>query len=154
MLSSAPGRKPYWLRSDEQASTDKTLKKMSLKGQYPGWGTNVAGVPQKPELDTIIQEFYRWKDNTVLSESEAGKGLALYLKARDNAKLESERLGYSPNSFRSVRGLVNIRQYLEDYAEYTIQQYPDFQYIWNSYLKNELLDTEKDEQLRMVQGNY
>ena len=154
MLSSAPGRKPYWLRSDEQASTDKTLKKMSLKGQYPGWGTNVAGVPQKPELDTVIQEFYRWKDNTVLSESEAGKGLALYLKARDNAKLESERLGYSPNSFRSVRGLVNIRQYLEDYAEYTIQQYPDFQYIWNSYLKNELLDTEKDEQLRMIQGNY
>ena len=154
MLSEAPGQKPYWLRSDEQAQIDKTNKKMALKAQYPGWGTNIAGVPQKPELDSVIEEFYKWRNNPILDESEAGKGLALYLKARDNAKLESERLGYSPNGFRSARALSNVRLYLDDYAQWVIEQYPDFQYIWNSYLKNELLDTEKDEQFRAIQGNY
>jgi len=153
-LSEAPGQKPYWLRSDEQATIDKTNKKMALKAQYPGWGTDIPGVPQKPELDSVIEEFYKWRNNEVLRESEAGKGLALYLKARDNAKLESERLGYSPNGFRSARVLNNLRLYLDDYAQWVIEQYPDFQYIWNSYLKNELLDTAKDEQFRAIQGNY
>lgn len=156
MLSEAPGQKPYHLRSDEQAKADKTAKRILLKSQYPGWGYSaIPGVGKGAPVEVIIQEFYDWKNNEQLSNSEAGKGLALYLKARDNAKMESERLGYNPESFRSARGLGNIRLYLNDYANYVIEQYPDFQYIWNSYFKRELLEEEKDEQIRAsIRNNY
>tara|TARA_R100000008_G_scaffold565_1_gene510 strand:- start:3031 stop:8121 length:5091 start_codon:yes stop_codon:yes gene_type:complete len=156
MLSSAPGMKPYWLRSDDQAQADKTAKRLQLRGQYVGWGyDDIPGVASGATLDVIIQEFYRWKDNEILSESEAGKGLSLYLKARDNAKMESVRLGYGPESFRSARALGNIRLYLNDYANYVIEQYPDFQYIWNSYFKRELLEAERDEQIKQtIRNNY
>jgi len=156
MLSEAPGMKPYWLRSDEQAQADKDAKRMQLKTQYPGWGyDDIPGVGRGASVEVIIEEFYNWRNNPILSESEAGKGLALYLKARDNAKMESERLGYGPESFRTARSLGNIRLYLNDYANYVIEQYPDFQYIWNSYFKRELLEAEKDEQINAtIRSNY
>jgi hypothetical protein len=156
MLSEAPGMKPYWLRSDDQAQADKDSKRMQLKKQYPGWGyDDIPGVGRGASVEVIIEEFYNWKNNPILSESEAGKGLALYLKARDNAKMESERLGYGPESFRTARALGNIRLYLNDYANYVIEQYPDFQYIWNSYFKRELLEAERDEQINAtIRSNY
>ena len=155
MLSSAPGHKPYWLRSDDQAVADKEIKRMSIRKQYPGWGYgNVPGVEKGAKLEEVIDEFYEWENNQVLSNSEAGKGLALYLKARDNAKMESKRLGYSANGFKNARDLTNVRLYLTDYAEYVINQYPDFQYIWNSYFKRELLEAEQDEQIKAVRANY
>ena len=156
MLSEAPGMKPYWLRSDEQAKADKDTKRMQLKAQYPGWGySDIPGVGTGAPIEVIIQEFYNWKNNEQLSNSEAGKGLALYLKARDNAKLESERLGYCPESFKSARAVCNIMLFLNYYANYVIEQYPDFQYIWNSYFKRELLEAERDEQIKAnIRNNY
>ena len=156
MLSEAPGMKAYWLRSDDQAQADKDTRRMQLKKQYPGWGySDIPGVGSGAPIEVIIEEFYNWKNNPILSESEAGKGLALYLKARDNAKMESERLGYGPESFRTARALGNIRLYLNDYANYVIEQYPDFQYIWNSYFKRELLEAERDEQINAtIRSNY
>ena len=68
--------------------------------------------------------------------------------------MESKRLGYSANGFRNARSLTNVRLYLTDYANYTISQYPDFQYIWNSYFKRELLEAEQDEQIKLARANY
>ena len=155
MLSEAPGLKPYWRRSDEQAKADKDTRRIQLKAQYPGWGyPDIPGVGKGAPIEVIIQEFYNWKNNEQLSNSEAGKGLALYLKARDNAKLESERLGYGPESVKSARALGNIRLFLNDYANYVIEQYPDFQYIWNSYFKRELLEAERYEQITATLRNH
>tara|TARA_R100000234_G_scaffold62522_1_gene37924 strand:+ start:2026 stop:7125 length:5100 start_codon:yes stop_codon:yes gene_type:complete len=157
MLSIEPGySKPFFLRSDEAAKQTKTLKKMTLKQQYFGWGdSSVPGLARGADLDRIIDEFYRWENNQVLSNSEAGQGLALYLNARENAKAESVRLGYSENGFKNARALTNVREYLTDYADYVIRQYPDFQYIWNSYFKRELLEAQKDEMIEAtIKRNY
>jgi len=51
--------------------------------------------------------------------------------------------------------LTNVREYLTDYADYVIRQYPDFQYIWNSYFKRELLEAQKDEMIEAtIKRNY
>jgi hypothetical protein len=157
MMSTQPGySKPYFLRSDEVAQQLKTEKKMVLKQQYFGWGdSSVPGLARGADLDAVIQEFYRWDSNELLRSSEAGQGLAMYLQARDNAKAESVRLGYSESGFKNARALTNVREYLQDYAEYVIKQHPDFQYIWNSYFKRELLDAQKDEMIEAtIKRNY
>jgi len=157
MMSTQPGySKPYFLRSDEVAQQLKTEKKMVLKQQYFGWGdSSIPGLGRGADLDAVIQEFYRWDSNELLRSSEAGQGLAMYLQARDNAKAESVRLGYSESGFKNARALTNVREYLQDYAEYVIKQHPDFQYIWNSYFKRELLDAQKDEMIEAtIKRNY
>jgi hypothetical protein len=69
----------------------------------------------------------------------------LYLEARDQAIAQAKELGFTKTSFKQARALSNLRWYLRDTAEYIIGQHPDFQYIWNSYFKQELLDEERDE---------
>ena len=69
----------------------------------------------------------------------------MYIEAREQAIGQGKALGFTKSSFKTARGLNNLRWYLRDTAEYIISQHPDFQYIWNSYFKQELLDEEREE---------
>ena len=69
----------------------------------------------------------------------------LYIEAREQAIARGEALDYTTSSFKTARALSNLRWDLRDTAEYIVSQHPDFQYIWNSYFKQELLDEERDE---------
>ena len=95
----------------------KEDKRVELKERYAGWGNPLVGTPIKASRDQVIDEFYKWQNNEFLKSTDAGKGLMMY----------------------------NLRWYLRDTAEYIISQHPDFQYIWNSYFKQELLDEEREE---------
>jgi len=139
------GEKPLYRNSSEQARLLKESKRMELKNQYPGWGNPLVGTPIKASRDQVIDEFYKWENNEFLKSTEAGKGLLLYLEARNQAIAQAKELGFTKTSFKQARALSNLRWYLRDTAEYIIGQHPDFQYIWNSYFKQELLDEERDE---------
>ena len=139
------GQKPLYRNSSEQARLIKESKRMELKDRYPGWGNPLVGTPIKASRDQVIDEFYKWQNNEFLKSTEAGKGLMLYIEAREQAIAQGKALGFTKSSFKSARGLSNLRWYLRDTAEYIVSQHPDFQYIWNSYFKQELLDEERDE---------
>jgi len=139
------GEKPLYRNSSEQARLLKEKKRMELKERYPGWGNPLVGTPVKASREQVIDEFYRWKNNEFLKSTDAGKGLMMYLEARDQAIAQGEALGFTKTSFQSARALSNLRWFLRDTAEFIISEHPDFQYIWNSYFKQELLEEERDE---------
>jgi hypothetical protein len=139
------GEKPLYRNSSEQARLLKEQKRMDLKEQYPGWGNPLVGTPIKASRDQVIDEFYRWQNNEFLKNTEAGKGLMMYIEAREQAIQQGKDLGFTKTSFKTARSLSHLRWFLRDTADYIISEHPDFQYIWNAYFKQELLDEERDE---------
>jgi len=139
------GQKPLHRNSSEQARLLKEDKRVELKERYAGWGNPLVGTPIKASRDQVIDEFYKWQNNEFLKSTDAGKGLMMYIEAREQAIGQGKALGFTKSSFKTARGLNNLRWYLRDTAEYIISQHPDFQYIWNSYFKQELLDEEREE---------
>ena len=106
----------------------------------------------KVQINNTVRDATAEEENQMAIDIETS---ATDKTARDNAKAESVRLGYSENGFKNARALTNVREYLTDYADYVIRQYPDFQYIWNSYFKRELLEAQKDEMIEAtIKRNY
>jgi hypothetical protein len=118
---------------------------MWLMGEYPGYNRRNVGVPTKGSVEQQVAELIGWAGDDVLSETSAGKGLALYLEARQEVIDQVVALGFSPTAYQSGklegRGIL-ARKLLRETAEWIIAQpeFRDFGPLWLSVLSRELKD--------------
>ncbi len=119
--------------------------KIWLKTEYPGYNVNNVGTPTKGSIEQQISELQTWADDATLAGTGAGKGVALYLQARQQVIDRVTANGYGPTAFQ--RGNLDgngeqYRQYLRNYAGWLVNQpqYRDFGPVWLGVLSVELKD--------------
>lgn len=135
------GRVAYETRKN-QLGDDLTLGERAylrdyrewLATVYPGYGTDVGEVTGANVKDKM-REFAQWEDNPTVANTEAGKGVVLYMKAREKA-LEDMTM----KTGRTLAAGVSApyRAYLRDYAAWVISQYPEFAPIYRDVMSIEL----------------
>jgi hypothetical protein len=116
-----------------------------LMNEYPGYNRQNVGVPTKGSIEQQIAELIGWVGDGVLSQTSAGRGLAVYLEARQEVIRQVVELGFSATAYQSGKlegkGLA-ARRYLRATADWIISQpeFSDFGPLWLSVLSRELKD--------------
>jgi len=102
---------------------------------YDGWGDRT-GIPQKPETDTLIREMYRAVDNEAVRQTDAGRGLALYLEGRDEVLADAESRGVTLGANEMQGG----REYLTELGAWVVGEHPGFKDMFDIIFSRELED--------------
>ncbi len=112
--------------------------KEALRREHPGYGMQLAGNVQRLTLDEQLLEFERWTPE--MYETEAGKGVKLWLAARSSAEARGMELGNSRNWWKTSNDwqAIQLRQELEVIAAATYTKYPEFQSVYTGVFAYEL----------------
>ncbi len=112
--------------------------KEALRREHPGYGMQLSGNVQRLSLDEQLLEFERW--TPAMYETEAGKGVKLWLAARSTAQAEGMKLGKSRNWWKTSNDwqAVQLRQELEVIAAATASKYPAFLSVYTGAFAHEL----------------
>jgi len=102
---------------------------------YDGWGDRT-GIPQKPETDTLIRELSRALNNDAVRETDAGRGLALYLEGRDEVLADAESRGVTLGANEMQGG----REYLTELGAWVVGEHPGFSDMFAIIFSRELED--------------
>jgi hypothetical protein len=114
-----------------------------LYDRYPGWGDS-SGLPQRPELDVMVRELYEARDHDAVRDTDAGRGLAKYLAARDEVVAWAESEGHKRSN-----GLLSTAEAVEEghialrqYAARLVSTHPGFESLWDVVLSREIEEVE------------
>ena len=109
-----------------------------LKRQFPGW----TGQPDDlGRTDALVQELIRASEDDVLRQTEAGRGLTTYLRARREALEAAEAAGYA--GFQESQATAPLRDWLRDRGERIASRYPAFEQMWDRVFLRELPEDEE-----------
>ena len=103
-------------------------------------------MPQRPRIEQLIDELYKWGGNDLLANSGTGKGLAIYLGERDKMMDAAQNiLGLKPESFATAIRARPLREYLRGVAKrlYSDPETSDFGTLWTFVLQNELREDQE-----------
>jgi hypothetical protein len=118
-------------------------QRFNLMQFYPGYGREVTGLPASSDINTQINELYRWEQNEVLANSSVGRSLQEYLRARDNvARQWMMNYGTSDTGWRTGTNGVLYRASLKQLGESLSRENPDFQPLYTQILLRELQEPE------------
>jgi len=110
-----------------------------LRDKFPGYGRSNVGLPEKATIAMKIEELERWETNDKLKDTEAGQGLALYLRAREQIHAITRELGYDPASLnRDIDKLRPVQALLRQRGMQIAKEHPDFGHLWVLVLQYEL----------------
>ena len=135
--------KQAWLRTQNA----------NLREFFPGYGREIVGLPATADLNTQLDELYRWRHEPRLNDSAAGQALADYLRTRDYIvrRWQSE-FGATETGWRTgVNGALYRRQ-LKFKGEQLSGQVPDFLPLYNQILARELQEPEAGQQPIQLAG--
>ena len=112
--------------------------KEALRREHPGYGMQLAGNVQKLTLDEQLLEFDRWTPE--MFETDAGKGVKLWLAARSTAQAEGMKLGHSRDWWKTSSDwqAIQLRQELQTIAAATYFKYPAFAMVFTGVFAHEL----------------
>jgi len=114
-----------WLRDIES----------QIRDEYPGWRS----IPSvRADNKTLVHELESIAGRKAVKGTDAGKGLALYLKARSKALSYAQDQGYA--GFGSAKAMRGTRDWLRDIASEITDQHPDFAPLWDTVFSNEMTD--------------
>lgn len=108
--------------------------KTFLSQKYPGFDPEA--VDPKKRQRTIEQLYQAAQDPKVLSSTDAGKGIAIYLSARD-AAIQSAASG-KIIGWQTAKSTRNIRDWLRQVAANITAQHPDFERVWSKVFEGEM----------------
>jgi hypothetical protein len=97
-----------------------------LTTHYPGYGDQT---PNYNELPSLVRELSATVKNPELAKTDAGKGLAMYLKARQGVIDDARSNGIT--GWTSARASQDGRSYLADYGKWLTTQHPGFKQMWD-----------------------
>lgn len=106
----------------------------AIAEEHPGYNATPANLRDQKVL---IQKLMEAADNPVLSSTEAGKGLAIYKQAREEALEMARQRGFT--TFISANGTADLRRALRTLADQIGQQYPDFIELFDRTLNREMV---------------
>jgi hypothetical protein len=120
-----------WLRQIREA----------LKVELPGY-QDFTGLAERAKPEVLIRELTRAAKDPQLSQTDAGRGLTLYLQARDRALASAKDDGLV--GFGTAKGARYIRDWLRQVGTAAVQEYPDFEPLWSRVFSRELPQEEEE----------
>jgi hypothetical protein len=119
------------------------MRREEILDEFPGW-RDERGKLNKAPSDTLIRELERAVTLPETRNTGAGRGLALYLRARAEVAgfAESEGLAWPSKS----KALLPGRLYLDQRAQEIIAQHPEFQRVYDFVLSRETEELEEAEE--------
>ncbi len=112
----------------------------AIEEQYPGYNPTPANLRDNKLL---IDQMLEAAKNPVLSQTEAGKGLTIYLQAREQALAvarQRKESGVSrSDSFVSAKDAVDLREYLREVASTIEVEYPAFGELFERTFNREMV---------------
>lgn len=114
-----------------------------LRDEFPGFGSDIAGVGKKTDLDTAIKELRRGLTVPELAQSEAGEGLSQYLTVRDAAQARAVQIGLT--TFRGASAAEPLRLLLRKAADAILAEHPAFGQMWENVFSREMDDDDQEE---------
>jgi hypothetical protein len=107
------------VRTDEPSRAWLRMVKDQLIANYPGFGFDVPGIEAGVATEAIRLELERWPESEFLMATQAGRGLRLYLQARQTAlTVAAERHGVSKNGFGTALSTGYLREWLGRVAQW------------------------------------
>jgi hypothetical protein len=142
------------IRNDQPARQWLRDTRIGLMREYPGFGLrDLPGVPGRATTEQQLLELERWEDEPRLWDSNAGKGMRVYLELRLQAQNRAVSLGFMPDSFRSAKKMEPIRHWLRESATTLMALYPDFGQLWFDVFATELEDDGAEDEPLTLAGN-
>ena len=103
----------------------------------PGFRESL-GLAGTIDNESQVRELRTWKQNAVLSGSDAGQGLAKYLEAFDKV-LDWGQRNIRPNVTIGSGDMIAQREYLRRYVEdVLLKEHPDFYHLWVNILSRQI----------------
>lgn len=106
-----------------------------LTQRFPGFDPESADPKRR---DRTIAQFYAAAATNELAITPAGRGIAAYLSARDQAIAKASAAGIK--GWESAKRTRNIREWLRQIAAQLEQQYPGFDRAWEGVFKREMVE--------------
>jgi hypothetical protein len=97
-----------------------------LTRHYPGFQDVVS---PKPGLPAVTRELIDTAKDPQLQKTDAGKGLALYLKARDEAIASARDKGIK--GWQTAKATQDERDFLKETGDWVIRHHPEFKQMWD-----------------------
>lgn len=113
-----------WLRQVQQALRDK----------YPGYSPEPDGIADK---DRAVQQLIEASTDPTLSATDAGQGLAVYLRYREQAMQQAQAAGLA--GFSTAKSAAPLRAWLRSAGEAAAQKHPGFAPMWQRVLQGEMV---------------
>lgn len=112
--------------------------KTEIKARYPGYAATPSNLRKTEDL---IDNLLTAARNPVLAKTDAGKGLTLYLEARQKAVAAANDLGLE--TFGRSPKAAGIRTYLRGVASAIETEHPEFGRLFDEALEREMVDDEE-----------
>jgi hypothetical protein len=110
-----------------------------LRRNYPGYGDRT-GFVEAADTDYLIEELERVARDPRVRETDAGRGLRIYMEARRQAQEEGRNRGLTGRvSYASAESARDLRDWLRQVANRITVNHPDFDSLW-MYLQDEMND--------------
>lgn len=113
-----------------------------IAAEYPGFD------PMPKDLgktDRLVRELAGIVKDPAVADTDAGKGTALYLKAR--AKALDAAKGLELTSFAKAKKARHLRDWLRDIAADITEEHPEFAQIYERVLEREMTDDAEEAEL-------
>lgn len=108
-----------------------------LRQKYPGFDP---GPTDSARTDRVIEQLYEAANDGLLASTNTGKGIALYLSARDAAIDQAAKANIV--NWGQAKSTRNIRAWLRDRAREVQSRYPDFERVWDQVFSREMQEDE------------
>lgn len=114
-----------WLRDIES----------QIRREYPGFGDRM-GVAERADPETVMLELESAVQDDRILDTDAGKGLALYMRARQKIVDYAHDEGYA--GINSAQALAGDREWLSGIGNDIAIEHPDFGPLWDQVLSREV----------------
>jgi hypothetical protein len=113
-----------------------------LNEEFPGWAVSrsgMSGPPNRPSTETLVREAYDALGFDAVRDTDAGRGLAMYLGYRDKVIAQQEDRGIhrSDGLVSDAERMTRSRAWLNDIADMVIAKHPAFEPMWEIVFSRE-----------------
>lgn len=112
----------------------------ALVEEYPGYEPERF---ERGKIEATIRELYGVVKEPVVARTDAGKGLAKYLAARDKAMEVAKAKDLA--GFGKAKQMRGVREWLREVAEAIAAEHPDFLPLYERTLEREMVDDDTPE---------
>jgi hypothetical protein len=120
--------------TDEQEEYLRGVR-ADITRDFPGYQD---AAPDYGRTDRLVRELTDASDDPRIAKTDGGKALRKYLAKRDEA-IASAKAGGFASPFKA-QGTQPLREWLNEWGEYYVDQHPGFQPMWDLVFSNELGD--------------
>lgn len=117
--------------ADEQREWLRKVKG-ALMEEYPGYNENMTF----RNTDATIMELEKAIQHPTIAKTDAAKGVALYLQARDKALAEAKNRELA--HFKIAKSARDLREWLRQVSEAIGREHPGFEKAWDMVFEREL----------------